>query len=116
MIIIKYKYNDTHYKMLNYGNIIQFPIYLKNQIMKYPFINEIKDAYILRNNNHINVLNDIIKYIGPNYNFYNDINYITVKDIVKEYLSDDILCLTDSFEILYQFKMNDNLIWNPKIY
>lgn len=137
-IIVNYKYNNKSYKFYTTNNNIKFPFYSEDQIINYVYINQITKAMLeiyYNNDNdkkettHINILNYILPYLGPNYNFYedldvkiylNDIIYLILpnNDSIKEKIDlnkkNYTLKLYDKFNNEYSF-VNDYLIWVPKL-
>lgn len=116
--IITYKYK-TIYKWISQDNdiknqYIMFPFYDKEKYKKYIFKNTLNKIYI--DDKILNI--NIEAFMGPNYNFYNDLNYkITAKQICDyfnvAYNFDSILTLEDMLNNKYDFTMNDNLKWDP---
>lgn len=120
-IIIYYIYNNNIYKYRISNNLtnIKFPFYTNDQYKKYVYINKIKKVTL----DNI-VLNDyekhIIPFLGPNYNFYDELNYfISPKNILDyfniKYKDSSIFNLYDKFENYSSFNINDKLYWNPKL-
>jgi hypothetical protein len=130
--IINYLYNDIPYKyIVNKESLdsINFPIYTQEQIKNYIYVNKIKKAliYIGSNNKIEKVDNEelefdityiIIEYLGPNYNFYKDLDIKTsIKQILDineiKYEKDFKLKLYDNFN--NEYIQTDYLSWNPNI-
>lgn len=127
--VIDYYYNSNNYKFLSDNSFLTFPIYSKEQIKTYVYTNKIKLAVIKKDDgNDINpdITDEINKFIGPNYNFYKDIDYKFKSEYLISYLkSIDILEITDS-KPLYKFVFYDNfnneyssydyyLTWEPNL-
>ena len=118
-IIIYYLYNNNIYKFRITNNIsdIIFPLYNKDQYKNYVYINRINKIK-LDQNILIDYEKHIIPFLGPNYNFYVELNYfISPKNILDyfnlDYNDNSILELIDKFENSQTFNMNDKLEWNP---
>lgn len=119
--IIYYIYNNKLYKWIERDNNtkLTFPFYKKEEYQNFVFINKITKIYL--DNKLIRDLDkNIIPFLGPNYNFYNDLNYkITAKQILNyfniEYNENSIFELQDKFENIFKFNIEDKLIWNPKL-
>ena len=143
--VVNYIYNDTKYKYFSENNFLTFPIYSEEQIKNYVYINKISKAILLINNpvNNDNItddidyieehdiLNIILPYLGPNYNFYKDLNIkLSIKDILKhEFIKEKdnymlqkldfnnrnyIVKLYDNFNNEYVLE-SDYLRWNPEL-
>ena len=142
--IIDYELNNEEFKFLFYHsnqqagdeNYILFPFYTLDEINNYIFINKIIKIVISSKNEEEeydkNFENFILKFLGPNYNFYNDLGYfIDIQDLIKiyyfkncNYLGDEtfiklykenepMIILNDKFTNKY--KINKFLEWQPKI-
>lgn len=118
-IIINFIYNNNIYKWLGKNNIekIKFPIYNKEDLKNYVYINKIGKV-IIDDKNLDDLKNCINEFLGPNYNFYKELDYtITPKQILNylniQYKSDSILHLYDRFNNKFSFKINEKLYWDP---
>ena len=141
--IIDYELNNEEFKFLFYHsnkhdeNYISFPFYNLDEINNYVFINKIVKIVIASKKEEEeeydeNFENFVLKFLGPNYNFYNDLDYfIDIQDLIKiyyfkncNYLEDEtfiklykenepIIILNDKFTNKY--KINKFLEWQPKI-
>lgn len=129
--VVDYYYNSNNYKFLSDNSFLTFPIYSKEQIKTYVYTNKIKLAVINKddsNDNNINpdITDEINKFVGPNYNFYKDIDYKFKSEHLISYLkSIGILEITDS-KPLFKFVFYDNfnnqyssyddyLTWEPNL-
>ncbi len=115
----------------NNENNIKFPIYSPGQIKNYVYINKIITALLIIEEKNseifeeINILNSILPFLGPNYNFYKDLDikldfYLVIKHILLQYNKqinkNNVLTLQlhDTFGNIYNLK-NDYLTWNPNL-
>ena len=140
IFIINYIYNEKKYKYLINNNIINnesltlnIPMYLPCNIKNYIYINKITKAILFINekNSEISLEIDILEYIlpflGPNYNFYKDtdikldFNFV-LKIFLLNYdnniLPDDkyLLKLYDTFNNSNNYDLSYNyLTWNPNL-
>ena len=136
--VVDYYYNSNNYKFLSDNSFLTFPIYAKEQIKTYVYTNKIKFAEIKKEDsdgsNDINpdITNEINKFVGPNYNFYKDIDYKFKSEYLISYLKSigklhisDIDSDTDS-KPLFKFVFYDNfnneysnyddyLTWEPNL-
>lgn len=133
-IIVNYKYNNKSYKFYTNNNFLKFPLYSKNEIKTYVYINNITKAILEIKISEIeiakiDVLENILPYLGPNYNFYEDLNNkIYLNDIITIILSEIKeknkqieldnkkyqIILYDAFNNEYKF-INDYLRWTPTL-
>lgn len=137
-MIVNYTYNNKSYKFYTNNSFVTFPLYSKNEIKTYVYINKITKAILeilipeIETPIKIDILENILPYLGPNYNFYEDLNNkIYLKDIANLILSEIKeemklekenvpfdkkykIILYDSFNNEYTF-MNDYLIWIPTL-
>ena len=135
--IINYIYNNIEYKYLckaTFTTEITFPVYNSEQIKNYIYINKINKAlFIINNEESVDILNLILPFVGPNYNFYEDISKLYLKDILMYYnvrkeimFYNKLKFINDSNEStnfhleLYdnfnnKFIINDELKWNPNL-
>lgn len=141
-MVVNYMYNNESYKFYTNNKFLTFPLYSKNEIKTYVYINKITKAILefeipgIETPIKMDILENILPYLGPNYNFYEDLNNkIYLKDIANIILSEIKeemklenekenenapndnkyqIILYDSFDNEYKF-MNDYLIWIPKL-
>lgn len=120
-LIINYIYKNKIYKWIesNKTSTLKFPFYNKDEYKNYVYLNKIDKIY-LDGKIMPNLENDIIPFLGPNYNFYNDLNYkITFKQILNylniKYKEESIVDLVDKFENKKTFKLDENLNWDPEL-
>ena len=130
-MIISYKYNNISYKFYSNNSFLTFPLYLKSEIKNYAYINKLSEAILEINTEiekkNINILSLILPFLGPNYNFYEDLNIkIILNDIINYFLLKEktkvnidinnyTLKLYDSFHNEYILKNDDYLKWMPKL-
>lgn len=139
--IVNYIYNNTEYKYYSENSFLTFPMYSSEQIKNYVYINKINNAKLLVTETdkneisitrEINILPMLIQFIGPNYNFYKDVEDIGTKlnvDKILMYLKykneiehDKLdtenknykLLLYDNFGNEYNIESNQ-LTWNPEL-
>lgn len=129
-LIINYIYNNKEYKFYSENNALSFPIYSKEQIKNYVYINKITKAIIIIDYREYNILNIILQYLGPNYNFYVDlgiklsIKKILTHEFLKKNMSmtlsdhvfnnkDYIIKFYDNFN--NEYLIDDYLNWNPEL-
>ena len=133
-IVVNYYYNSVNYKYLSESSCITFPIYTKEQIKTYVYTNKIKYAEIKKitpspsfDNCFLFTITDIInQFVGPNYNFYKDldckfktehfVNYLTAENYIDNVNKNDIFMILfcDNFNNDY-FDYNDYLTWDPNL-
>lgn len=124
-ILLKYNFGNKKYYYICDKQKFYFPMYKAEHIKNYVFINKIKQAFIEINNKKIDILERIEPFIGPNYNFYNDINNkILIKDLfdiiltIKEYdiikMNNYHIKLLDTFDNIYILD-SEYLEWNPNL-
>jgi len=137
-LIINYIYNEKKYKYAISNNTINnesltltFPMYLPGNIKNYIYINKITKAILFINEKNsdisleIDILEYILPFLGPNYNFYKDLDLkldlkLVLKNVLLNYdnkiLQDDkyLLKLYDTFNNNYDLK-HDYLTWNPNL-
>lgn len=118
-IIINFIYKNKNYKFLEKNNIekIKFPIYDKDHLKNYVYTNKINKV-IIDDQNLDNFKIYLNEFLGPNYNFYKELDYtITPKQILNylniQYNPDSILHLYDKFDNKFSFKIDEKLYWNP---
>lgn len=117
--IVNYTHNSKHYKYYSENSFFTFPIYSEDQIKNYVYINKILRAVLYINNEEFNILNIILPFVGPNYNFYNDLDIkLNIKNILKHKinLSDNnfSIKLYDNFSNEYNIN-SDFFNWNPEL-
>ena len=128
--VVNYIYNNIEYKYYSNNNILKFPIYKEEQIKNYVYINRITKAILVINENiEYDILAQILPFLGPNYNFYKDLDiklsiksilkYIYIKDkkILKEINFDNknyYIKLYDNFNNEY-YNKSDYLNWNAEL-
>lgn len=133
--IMDYSYINNSYKLICEKGITEsnnYLVYHTEQIKNYVYINKITNAFVFIDDFEtdkkikIDILSELLPYLGPNYNFYEDLNYkITVKQILKIILDENILLkiengpdgphlyLYDNFSNEYKYSINDYLTWCP---
>jgi len=106
-------------------------MYLPGNIKNYIYINKIIKAILFINEKNsdisleIDILEYILPFLGPNYNFYKDLDLkldlkLVLKNVLLNYdnkiLQDDkyLLKLYDTFNNNYDLK-HDYLTWNPNL-
>ena len=128
--IVNYIYNGIEYKYTSDNNYLTFPIYNKLQIENYVYINKINKAILILNDvEEYNILNIILNLIGPNYNFYKDLNVkISIEKVLKYYYlkNENIFKKINFINKNYYIKLYDNfnneyiitdyLTWDPNIH
>jgi len=128
-LIVNYIYNNKRYKYYYNNNLLKFPMYSKDDIKNYVYINKIKNAFLHITNDENKVTVDITEYIipflGPNYNFYSDISDVHKTDNIIEYILKNNMSLNlvkDDFCIKTYDNFNnerelnkDKLSWNPNL-
>ena len=145
--VVNYTYDNTDYKYYSENSFLKFPMYSSEQIRNYVYINKISSAKLfitetdkneISSTNEIDVLHMLIPFVGPNYNFYKDLEVFDIKfnvDKILTYLKykndykfdklneldklDTLnknykLLLYDNFNNEYNLDSND-LIWNPEL-
>ena len=144
--VINYTYNNKEYKYYSENSFLTFPMYSSIQIKNYVYINKISSAKLLitetekneisstreiSSTHEIDILPLIIPFVGPNYNFYKDLEvlerlnvdkiltYLKLKnDIVLDKLDTENknykLILYDNFNNEYNVDSN-HLTWNPEL-
>lgn len=139
--VVTYNYNYVEYKLLTKPKELSFPIYMPDQLKQYVYTNCIKEATLYQldknyNNKEsvmdnfiiqtYNILDDLLPFLGPNYNFYEDLNIeIDIKNFVNYLYAKDPLMFSESdlsnskfhIELCDTFSniiiLNDKLKWNP---
>ena len=144
--IVNYIYDNTEYKYYSENSFLTFPMYSSEQIKNYVYINKISSAKLLitetdKNEksdkiciiDEIDILPLIIPFVGPNYNFYKDLEVLGMNlnlDKILTYLKfkneNKILQKLDTINKNYKLILYDNfnneynidsnhLIWNPEL-
>lgn len=131
--IVNYEYNNKLFKFYSKNSFLTIPIYSEEQIKKYVYVNNIKEASLVIKKEveiEYDIKRDLIPFLGPNYNFYKDLDiklntfdilkYISIynfeiKNIIETINKDNIIIkLKDNFGI--EYKNNDEyLFWNPNL-
>ena len=126
-IIIDFLLDNKRFKLIENKNTFKFPLYLKNEIKKYVFINKILKIELNYNDKNLIITHLLMKFIGPNYDFnYSYINKstntntnITIKDyltILKiNFNNDSIIKIYDSFDNIHEYSIDSILKWNPML-
>ena len=124
-VVIHYYYNDKIYNWIHENNnnsdnqIISFPFYKETQYKTYVYTNKIKN--ILIDNKQRDYMHILIEpFLGPNYNFYSELNYsIYLRQLLDyfniEYNDSTTMTLCDNFNNQIEFKINDKLYWDPQL-
>ena len=139
--VINYIYNNIEYKYYSNNDLLTFPIYKSGEIKNFVYINKITNAVLIINNNNNNkeneilhdeeefdILNDLLKFVGPNYNFYKDLDIKFNIDIFLKYIYVDnpilkkldfinknyYIKLCDNFNTIYKIE-SDYLNWVPDL-
>ena len=127
-IIINYLLDNKQFKLIEKNKIFKLPLYYKNDINKYVFINKILKIILYDNNLEVNITHQLLNYIGPNYDFnYSYINKINNNNCiiyVKDYLNilniiynnNTIIKIYDCFNNIHKYNINSILKWNPVIH
>jgi len=128
-ICINYTINNKKYKYITNKN--RFKLYNNEDIKDYIYINNIHDCILKINYTTINIQNIIMTFLGPNYNFYydleNKLNYINVIKYIlieinlyfsKEEISNSEINFKDNF--MNEYNINSNtfdgyLNWKPTL-
>jgi len=121
--IMNYNYNNNNYKKLINNNKHKFPIYSKNEISNYVYINKISKIHVYQDNNEviniIDITDKLLEFIGPNYNFYLDCNPMVVSDYLNilniDYNKNTSVLIYDNFNNEKKYKIDDVLSWNPNL-
>ena len=139
--VVNYIYDNTEYKYYSENSFLTFPMYSSEQIKNYVYINKISSAKLLiitTDKNEITITDEIdilpmlIPFVGPNYNFYKDLEVLGIKlyvDKILAYLkfkNETIFDKLDTVNKNYKLLLYDNfnneynvdsnyLIWNPEL-
>lgn len=131
--IVNYIYDNIEYKYYSENSSFKFPIYTNEQIKNYVYINKITRAMLLiketNNTKDIDILSFLIPFVGPNYNFYNDLEIKLNLDKILKFLksiNNEIFDKIDLTNNNYELQLYDNfnneynldsnyLKWNPEL-
>ena len=147
--VVNYIYDNTEYRYYSDNSFLTFPMYSSEQIKNFVYINKISSAKLLitktdKNEKsdkigiteEIDILPLIIPFVGPNYNFYKDledigtsVTSVTNLDKILTYLkfkNEIILDKLDTENKNYKLILYDNfnneynvdsnyLTWNPEL-
>ena len=148
--VVNYIYNNTEYKYYSDNSFLTFPMYSSKQIKNYVYINKISSAKLLItetdnseisnseisnseiSKSEIDILPMIIEFVGPNYNFYKDLELMghihNLNDILTylKFKNDKILDKLDlvnkNYKLIFYDNFNNeynidsnNLTWNPEL-
>lgn len=143
--VVNYIYDNTEYKYYSENSFLTFPMYSSEQIKNYVYINKISSAKLLiittdKNEksdkisitDEIDILPMLIPFVGPNYNFYKDLEVLGIKlnvDKILAYLkfkNETIFDKLDTVNKNYKLLLYDNfnneynvdsnyLTWNPEL-
>ena len=144
--VVNYIYNNTKYKYYSSNNnLLSFPFYKAEEIKNYVYINKISKALLIiydknkenkeneekieNENEEYDILDEIVKFVGPNYNFYKDLDIkFNIDSFLKYiYVDNDMMFkklnfidknyyikLYDNFNNEYKYNL-DYLQWNPEL-
>ena len=128
-IVFYYYYKEKYYKWINKNDnknnnkndnkIVTFPFYNAQQYKKYVYTNKITQIYL--DNTKLDDMSILIEpFLGPNYNFYIELDYSLYPYQILEYFNilyttNSVMSLCDNFNNKIEFKMNDKLYWNPEL-
>jgi len=137
--VINYIYNNTNYKYNSNNNndLLCFPLYKADEIKNYVYINKISKALLIiydkdkdkNENEEYDILDEIVQFVGPNYNFYKDLDIKFNIDRFLKYIYADndmmfkklnfidknyYIKLYDNFNNEYKYNL-DYLKWNPEL-
>ena len=138
--VVKYIYDNNNYKYYSENSFLTFPMYPSEQIKNYVYINKISSAKLLiteTKKNEISVTHEIdilpliFPFVGPNYNFYKDLEVLGRLNIDKiltylkfknEIVLDKLdienknykLILYDNFNNEYDVDL-EYLTWDPEL-
>lgn len=139
--VVNYIYDNTEYKYYSDNSFLTFPMYSSEQIKNYVYINKISSAKLLiteSNKNEmsktdeIDILPMLIPFVGPNYNFYKDLEVLAIRlnvDKILAYLkfkNENVFDKLDTVNKNYKLLLYDNfnneynvdsnyLTWNPEL-
>lgn len=121
-IVFYYIYKEKYYKWINVNNenkIVTFPFYKSKQYKKYVYINKISKVFL--DNILLDDMSILIEpFLGPNYNFYMELDYELFPHQILDYFKikyndNSVITLCDNFNQKIEFKINDKLYWNPEL-
>ena len=131
--IVNYEYNNKLFKYYSKNSFLTIPIYSEDKIKKYVYVNNIKEANLIIKKDVIleyDIKRDLVPFLGPNYNFYKDLDiklntfdilqYISlynfeIKDVINNINKEDIIIkLKDNFGIEHE-NNSEYLFWNPNL-
>ena len=121
-IVFHYYYKNKYYKWINSHNsnqIINFPFYKSFNYKTFVYINKI--TKVVLDDKILDDMNILIEpFLGPNYNFYVELEYALYPNQILDYFkinynNNSIMTLCDVFNNKIEFKMNDKLYWNPEL-
>ena len=143
--VVNYIYDNTEYKYYSENSFLTFPMYSSEQIKNYVYINKISSAKLLitetdKNEksdkigitDEIDILPLIIPFVGPNYNFYKDLEVLGITLNVDKILTyfkfknENVFDKLDTENKNYKLILYDNfnneynvdsnyLTWNPEL-
>ena len=145
--VVNYIYDNTEYKYYSDNSFLTFPMYSSEQLKNYVYINKISSAklLILESNENdisnksqmskideIDILPMLIPFVGPNYNFYKDLEVLGIRlnvDKILAYLkfkNENVFDKLDTVNKNYKLILYDNfnneynvdsnyLTWNPEL-
>lgn len=136
--VVNYIYDNTEYKYYSDNSFLTFPMYSSEQLKNYVYINKISSAKLLITESdesitdEIDILPMLIPFVGPNYNFYIDLEVLGTRlniDKILAYLkfkNDNIFDKLDTVNKNYKLLLYDNfnneynidsnyLTWNPEL-
>lgn len=149
--VVNYIYDNTEYKYYSENSFLTFPMYSSEEIKNYVYINKISSAKLfitesdkneisnkISNESQISITDEIdilqmlIPFVGPNYNFYKDLEVLSTRLNIDKILTyfkfknDNVfdkldtvnknykLLLYDNFNNEYNVDLN-HLTWNPEL-
>ena len=129
--VIEYLVNNKLYKYLSNSTSVKFPFYFSDNIKNYVYINNIVEAKLLIKESNdeiktIDITDQLIPFLGPNYNFYNDLGLnMKTKLIINYILLKKLHAIKSVENKKYQLKLYDNfskeynigeyIEWNPNL-
>ena len=136
--IVNYIYDNTEYKYYSDNSFFTFPMYSNEQLKNYVYINKISSAKLLITESdesitdEIDILPMLIPFVGPNYNFYKDLEVLGIRlnvDKILAYLKfknenvfDKLDTVNKNFKLLLYDNFNNEynvdsnyLTWNPEL-
>ena len=136
--VVNYIYDNTEYKYYSDNSFLTFPMYSSEQLKNYVYINKISSAKLLITESdesitdEIDILPMLIPFVGPNYNFYKDLEVLGITlnvDKILTYLkfqNENVFDKLDTVNKNYKLILYDNfnneynvdsnyLTWNPEL-